>query len=309
MSEVAAGLGERLVEAIGRIHPQEPGKRAAHAKGFLVGGTFTPTGDGTRISRAPHFADPVKVHARFSLGGARSEARDGSKDGRGFGVKFYLPDGTTTDIVGLTLPLFMVRTPDDFIAFTEARVPDPQTGQPDMEKLGAYLGAHPEAGPAIQAALAHGIPASYSQLGYHSIHAYRFTNEAGEVRHGRYHFIPQAGEVSLDEEEAKERPRHYLQAELTERLKSGPVAFSVELELAEDGDAVDDPTAPWPDGRERVRLGILELDRIAEGEREQDGDVLVFDPTRVTDGIETTDDPILQARTAAYRVSVTRRTQ
>ena len=41
----------------------------------------------------------------------------------------------------------------------------------------------------------------------------------------------------------------------------------------------------------------------------RDGDVLVFDPTRVTDGIELTGDPILRVRTAAYRASVGRRTQ
>ena len=38
------------------------------------------------------------------------------------------------------------------------------------------------------------------------------------------------------------------------------------------------------------------------------GDVLVFDPVRVTDGIELSDDKILLARSGAYRSSVTRRT-
>jgi catalase len=35
--------------------------------------------------------------------------------------------------------------------------------------------------------------------------------------------------------------------------------------------------------------------------------VLVFDPVRVTDGIELSDDPILRFRSPAYRVSVERR--
>jgi catalase len=43
-------------------------------------------------------------------------------------------------------------------------------------------------------------------------------------------------------------------------------------------------------------------------DRERDGDVLVFDPTRVTDGIRVTDDPILLARPGAYSVSIARRT-
>jgi catalase len=43
-------------------------------------------------------------------------------------------------------------------------------------------------------------------------------------------------------------------------------------------------------------------------DREQGDDVLVFDPTRVTDGIELSDDPILRFRPHAYAESVLRRT-
>jgi len=43
-------------------------------------------------------------------------------------------------------------------------------------------------------------------------------------------------------------------------------------------------------------------------DRERDRDVLVFDTTRVTDGIRLTDDPILLARPGAYSVSIARRT-
>jgi catalase len=44
-----------------------------------------------------------------------------------------------------------------------------------------------------------------------------------------------------------------------------------------------------------------------DGEREKEGDVLVFDPCRVVDGIELTRDPILLHRSAAYSASVARR--
>ena len=72
--------------------------------------------------------------------------------------------------------------------------------------------------------------------------------------------------------------------------------------------SVDDPTEEWPAERERVEVGRLELTG-PETEREQDGDVLVFDPMRVTDGIEPSDDPILHFRSRAYRESVGRRAQ
>jgi catalase len=53
-------------------------------------------------------------------------------------------------------------------------------------------------------------------------------------------------------------------------------------------------------------MGSVELTG-PETEREQDGDVMVMDPTRVTDGIELSDDPILHIRSHAYSVSVERR--
>jgi catalase len=56
-----------------------------------------------------------------------------------------------------------------------------------------------------------------------------------------------------------------------------------------------------------VRVGTFEITG-PETERETGGDVLVFDPTRVTDGIELSDDPVLRFRPKAYSVSVARRT-
>jgi catalase len=50
-------------------------------------------------------------------------------------------------------------------------------------------------------------------------------------------------------------------------------------------------------------LTITEL----ETERETGDDVLVFDPTRITPGIELSEDPVLQFRRAAYSESVARR--
>ena len=72
------------------------------------------------------------------------------------------------------------------------------------------------------------------------------------------------------------------------------------------GDPVNDPSAAWPRDRWRVDVGTLEVSSLETG-RETGGDVLVFDPTRVTDGIELSDDPVLRFRSAAYSASVARR--
>jgi catalase len=224
-------------------------------------------------------------------------------------VKFYLPEGGgTTDIVAISLPVFFVRTPEDLLAFNEARRPDPATGQPDLEKVGAFLAEHPETVPAVTAAIGHPHPASYGGLTYHSLHAFGFEADDDTVRYGRYHFVPEGGEATITDEEAVARPPDYLRDELASRFEAGPpVAFGVEVQLAAGEDSIDDPTDEWPAEREVVRLGRLEVTALAF-DREQGDDILVFDPTRVVEGIRLTDDKILLARPGAYSVSVARRT-
>jgi catalase len=300
-------LSERLVDSLNATYGSHPGHRAAHAKGVLVAATFTPTAAAAKLCRAEHFAGPVRAHVRFSNGGGDPDVPDATRDARGMAAKFYLPDGSTTDVVAISLPAFFARTPEDLLAFNEARRTDPETGQPDLARVGAYLGEHPEAMAAVNAAITHPIPASYATLAYHGLHAYGFEASDGSVRFGRYHFVPHGGDQSLSDEDASSRSPDYLRDELGERLAAAPAAFDLRIELADDGDPIDDPTAVWPEGRELIELGRLELTGLAN-DRERDGDILVFDPTRVTAGIRLTDDRILLARPGAYSVSIARRT-
>lgn len=302
-------ISERLVDTLQAITGRHEGQRAAHARGVLCAGTFRPSAAAAEVCRAPHFAGgPHRAHARLSNGSGDPAARDSARGGHGLAVKVYLPDGATTDVVALTLETFFVRTVEDFIAFGEARVPDPETGAPDLARIGEFLGEHPETLPAVQATMTTRPPESYARLAYHAIHAFRLTAPDGSERWVRWHWIPEAGAGTLSDEEARALPRDYLALEIAERLGRGPVAFALEAEIAQEGDPLDDPTAAWPEGRERVEMGRLELTGIAH-DRERDGDVLVFDPVRVCDGIDLSADPILHARSGAYRVSVARRTR
>jgi catalase len=291
-----SSLAEEIVDAINEISGVHPGHRAAHAKGTLMTGTFT--GAGTDLTTAPHLqGEPVRVTARFSNGGGDPGIPDYAREGRGMAVKFYLPDGAKTDIVALTLPCFFVRTPEDFLEFTRARK-DPERLMPD------WLGAHPEALTAIQAALGADPPVSYATCAYNSIHSFRWIDADGGSRFVRYRWEPEAGEQTLSPEDAKARGRDYLQEDL---LARGEIAFRLKAIVATDEDAVDDPTVAWPAEREQVEVGRLVVEG-PELERERDGDILVMDPTRVIDGIELSDDAILRFRGPAYSVSVERRT-
>src|SRR5918995_2327872 len=283
-------LAEQVVDAINDISGRHAGHRAAHAKGTLLTGTFPRPGPG--LTTAAQMRDePVRVTARCSNGGGDPAIPDYAKEGRGLAVKFYLADGSRTDVVALNLPCFFARTPEDFLEFTRARKPDPETGQPDFAKIGAWLEAHPEAGPAIQAAVSADPPESYATVAYNSIHSFRWTAPDGTERFVRYRFEPEAGESTLSDEDAKARGRDYLQEEIAARDSA---AFRMIAVVAEDGDPVNDPTVAWPKERDQVELGRLELTGV-DTERERDG------------GIDLSDDEILRFRPRAYSASVTRR--
>jgi catalase len=293
------------MEAVAGRHP---GSRAAHAKGALCAATFTPSAEAATLSRAAHFQGPtVRAHVRFSNGSGDPGAPDFEpREGRGMATKCYLPDGSTTDAIGITLPAFFVNTVDAFLEFLRARKPDPATGEPDPAAIGEFIGAHPESLTAAEAVITATPPESYLRCAYNSLHAYRFVDADGGSRFVRYRWEPDLGEANLDLEDATGRGPDYLQDDLASRLERGPAGFTVLAQIAEDGDPVDDPTVVWPDDRRKVTLGRLDVTGLAH-DREHGGDVLVFDPTRVTDGIECSDDPILQFRSDAYAESVLRR--
>jgi catalase len=310
VGEDGAATPEQLVDAINDVSGRHPGYRAAHAKGTLCAGTFTPSAAARELTRAAHMqGPPVRVTVRFSNGSGDPGAPDGERrDGRGMAIKFYLPDGGTTDIVSITIPVFFVRTPEDFLGFTRARKEDPETGEIDMEKVGAFLAEHPETAAALQLILPTFVPPrSYGTCAFNSLHAFQLVDGPGDGRFVRYRLEPEAGVQTVPEDEIDALAPDYLQDEIRERLEREPVRFRLLARLAEEGDPLDDPTVAWPDERELVELGTIELTGL-DTSREVGDDVLVFDPTRVTDGIELSDDRILRVRGPAYSVSVERRT-
>jgi catalase len=288
-----------LVDAIGKAAGSYPGNRAAHGKGTVLSGTFTPSADARSITRAVHMQDgPSRVTVRFSNGSANPESKDAEVgEGRGMAVKFYLPDGSTSDIVGLSIPIFFVRTPEEFLEFMLARAES-------FDKVGEFIGSHPATAAALQQVVPSLVPPrSYATVAYNSIHAFKVINGDGEDRWVRWRFIPEAGEEILPEDEREGADPNFLQTDILERL---PVRFRLVARIGGDDAVTDDPTVAWPEDLETVEMGVVEITG-PETDREQGDDVMVMDPTRVTDGIELSDDPILHVRSHAYSVSVERR--
>jgi len=303
-------LWEEIVDALTAVNGgPHPGFRAVHAKGTVCRGTFTPTAEASRLSRAAHLqGDPVEALIRFSNASGHPRTPDSDPlAGRGMAVKFRLPDGEATDIVAVPLVVFFARTPEDFLELTRARVPDPETGQPDPEKLGAYLAEHPEAGIALQKGIPKLAPTtSFATSDYRALHAFCLVDADGGRHWGRYTWEPEEGPEYLTDEQREAVSRDYLQEEIRERLAEGIARFTLEFALAKEGDPLDDPTVEWEGDHEVVELGELEVIEVVE-DAETPGNPIVWDPMRLTDGIEPSDDKILAARPKAYSVSVERR--
>ena len=300
-------LYEQLIEAANAIYGAHPHHRALHTKGVWCEGIFTASSEAAALSRAAVLqGDPVPALVRFSSGGGDPEGHDASREARGMAVKLRPVGGEECDILAVTTPAFVVRTPEEFLELLRLRAPDPETGQPDMEKLGVFLGEHPEAQPSVQATIGVEPPASFATLAYRSPHAYRLLDADGSGPWIRYRWRPEAGEATIPDDEARERGRDYLGEELAQRLRGGPAAFELLLQVAAEGDPLDDPTAIWPDERELVSAGRLEIVELID-DPESGEHIEVFDPTRAPDGVELSDDPILRARARAYSVSAYRR--
>jgi catalase len=281
------------------------GFRRLHAKGWLYRGTFTATPAAATLTRAAIFAgQPVPVVARLSNGAGDPTVPDAAPDVRGLAVTFSRGAGAF-DIVAQTAPRFPVRSLARMVEFVRANEQSPV----GLARLAAFIAKDPRTVlPALKAdAPVLKPPASYAEQRYFGVHAFGWVDAQGGRRFVRYTWEPSAGVRFLSGAEAKSRGADYLHDELDQRLAAGPVRFTLQVQIAADGDRTDDPTVQWPSSREVVDVGVLEL-VAPETERETDGDILVFDPTRVVDGIELSDDPVLRIRSQVYSESVRRRT-
>ena len=289
-----------LVHALANATGARPGHRVSHPKGILLTGTFTASAQARELTSAIHLQGaPVPVTARFSNASTDPHSDDAAVgDPRGMSVKFALPDGSETDVVCQSWPVFIVRTPAEFLEFMQAQIAGP-------DELGAFIGSHPATAAALElVSQAAAPPRSWATLTFHSSVAYVLVDQQGTRRAVRWEFTPEAGQHVLTDAERDAAGPDYLMTEILERL---PVRFALRAQLAQAGDPTDDSTARWPADREWVNMGVVEL-TAPDTVRETSGDVLVMDPMRLTAGIEPSDDPILHIRRPAYSVSVAQRT-
>jgi catalase len=304
--EKIIALSNNLLKEFDAIFGFHPGFRPAHAKGQMLTGTFTPTPAAATLSRAPHFNRPsTPVTARFSDGTGIPLIPDPDPNAspRGFAVRFNLAERVHTDIIAHSTDAFPTHTGDEFLEFLRAlAASSSSTASPSPVEQ--FLATHPAALAFVQAPKP--APSSFARENFFGITAMQFTNSSGNSRFGRYRLVPSEGTDYLDAPALAAKSANYLFDELDSRIARTPIQFRLLVQLAEDGDVVDNATIPWPPERTQLELGTISLNaRVADDDHQQKQ--IIFDPIPRVDGIAPSADPLLELRAAIYLISGRRR--
>ena len=283
-----------------------PGFRPVHAKGILLSGTFAPSSSAKALTKAPHANRPsTRVEVRFSdfAGIPAIPDYDENASPRGFALRFYLAEHVHTDIIGHSIDAFPTRTVEDFLQFLRA-AGSSGPGAPKPTPVESFLASHPAALAFVQAPKP--IPSSFARESYYSVSAYKFTNSEGASKFGRYRVVPPDGNDFLEASAASKKDPNFLFDELKDRMAHGTIKMRILVQVAAEGDVIDDSTVQWPDKRPLVEFGDIELDgAVPDGEAAQRQ--IIFDPIPRVDGIESSGDALLDPRANVYLASGRRR--
>jgi catalase len=304
--ERVVALAADLLQQFDQMFGLHPGFRAAHAKGLVLTGTFTPDAAAQALTSAPHVVrQSTPVTARFSNSTGIPQLPDNVADAnpRGLAIRFNLADHVHTDIVSHSTDGFPTRDGYQFLEFLRAAAAS-GADVPSPKPIEQFLGTHPAALAFVQAPKP--FPVSLARQTYFAVTAFAFTNATGVRKFGRYRIVPELGNDFLAEDKVASLPPDYHFDEIANRVAKEPVRFHIRVQIAAEGDVVDDATIHWPETREQVELGTVELNSVLPDSLAQQQHI-IFDPIPRVEGIEASSDPLLELRAAVYLISGRRR--
>ena len=298
-------LAQQILDAFDAQSGVHPGYRPAHAKGLMCSGTFTPSPEAAKLTRAPHAhrpSTPVTVRYSDSTGLPAIPDNDPARSSpRGMAIRFHLDEHVHTDIVAHSTNGFPVRNGEEFLGLIRAAT---EFGAGRPEALGAFLAAHPNAKRFVETPKP--IPTSFAREAFFAVTSFKFTNGDGASRHGRFRIRPEAGTEYLSDEQAAAKSKDFLFDEIGPRLAEAPVRLGVFVQLAEPGDDVTNASVTWPDSRKEVPFGTITLTARVE-DQEPERRKIIFDPVPRVDGIDSSGDPLTDLRADVYLASGRRR--
>ena len=303
----ATAITEEVLQAFDDLsNGSQPGFRPAHAKGMLLAGRFNPSPGATSLTRAPHLkrrSTPVTVRFSDATGLPTIADNDPNASPRGMAIRFHLADHVHTDIIAHSVDGFPVRTAEDFVELLRAAAAS-GPGAIHPLPIETFLATHPAALEFVQTPKP--VPVSFFKESFFALNAYKFINTSGMSQYGRYRIRPDGASEYLDAEAAAKQDPNFLFDEIKEKLSKGMAKMRIAVQVAAENDVVNDATVHWPKDRPEIEFGAIELMSVLPN-NDADQRHIIFDPIPRVDGIEPSDDPLLETRAAIYLASGHRR--
>jgi catalase len=294
-------------------------ERVVHARGAGAHGYFEAYGTVgdepiAQYTRAKLFQTKGKrtpVFVRFSTVIHGGHSPETLRDPRGFAVKFYTEDGNW-DLVGNNLKIFFIRDAMKFPDVVHAFKPDPVTNRQDPKRIFDFISQTPEATHMVTWLFSPwGIPGSYREMEGSGVNTYKWVNGQGEGVLIKYHWVPQQGVRNLSQGQAdavQATNFNHATQDLYDAIERGEFPeWELCVQILPDGpnedldfDPLDATKRWWPlEQFPLLPVGRMVLDRnpvnyFAEVEQ------VAFGTGVLVDGLDFSDDKLLQGRTFSY---------
>jgi catalase len=307
-----------FIEKLAHFDRERVPERVVHARGTGAHGYFEAYGTVggepiSRYTRAKLFQEKGKrtpVFVRFSTVVHGGHSPETLRDPRGFAVKFYTEDGNW-DLVGNNLKVFFIRDAVKFPDLVHSFKPDPVTNRQDPNRLLDFLSLTPESMHMVTWLFSPwGIPADYRHMEGSGVNTYKWVNAEGNAVLVKYHWVPKLGVKNLTQEQANAIQAtnfNHATQDLYEAIERGEYPeWELRVQIMSDDahpeldfDPLDD-TKRWPEDLFPLRpVGRMVLNKNPENffaEVEQ----AAFGTGVLVDGLDFSDDKMLQGRTFSY---------
>ncbi|SFI39695.1 catalase [Paenibacillus sp. UNC496MF] len=307
-----------FIEKLSHFDRERVPERVVHARGAGAHGVFEAYGTvggepASKYTRAKLFQGKGKqtpLFVRFSTVVHGTHSPETLRDPRGFAVKFYTEDGNW-DLVGNNLKIFFIRDAIKFPDMIHAFKPDPVTNVQDAERFFDFCASSPETFHMVTLVYSPwGIPANYRMMQGSGVNTYRWVNQAGEAVLVKYHWEPKQGIKNLTVKEANEIQAtnfNHATQDLYQAIERGDYPeWELLVQLMPDGehpeldfDPLDD-TKLWPNDRfPWLPVGKMTLNR-NPADYFTEVEQAAFGVGVLVDGLDFSDDKMLQGRTFSY---------
>ena len=296
-AETISNTAANTVTSFEQLFGVTQGKRRNHTKGFCFEAVFVPA-DGVirELSGSSLFQSESRVIGRFSHKGGNNNAPDDQPSELGMGLAFETAAGESHLMALNTLDFFPVATPEAFAELMRAKVQGKEAvkafknSNQDLQRFKKHEAAK---GKQVR---------TYEDATYNSVNAFYLINKEGAKTAVRWSFVPTSMHGVV-----VEPAENFLLENIETNLQNKEIAWNMMVSIAVDGDDINNASIPWPADRKKVIAGTLKLERVMS-EAKGKCDAINFDPLVLSKGFAASNDPLLQARRAAYAISFGKRT-